>query len=81
VRLDVGLDAMKLELPKGVPQHQPHSFAHESLAGVRQERVIPDDAALEIPANDIAERDHAHKVARLAMDDEKAVVRVGGEAF
>jgi len=81
VRLDVGLDAVELELPKGVPQHQPQSFAHQSTAGVRHERVIAHGAALEISADDVVQIDDAHEVAGLALDDEKAVVRAGGKAF
>jgi hypothetical protein len=81
VRLDVGLDAMELELVKGMFQNQLQSFAHQSPARVGPECVIADEGALKISANDIVQVDDTHDAAGVPVDDEKSVVRAGLEFF
>src|SRR5664280_1864920 len=81
VWLDVGFDAMELELMKGMFQNQPQSFTHQSLACVGLECVIADEGALKISANDFVQIDDSHDVAGVPMDYEKSVVRAGLELF
>src|SRR5439155_18862748 len=54
-RLDVGLEAMEPELAEGVPEHERHRFAHVAVAGVRDERVVPEVRVAERPVMDLRE--------------------------
>jgi hypothetical protein len=51
--LNVGLDAVKFELPKGVLQYQLQSFPHQPAAGVRSECVVANRGILKAVADDI----------------------------
>jgi len=71
VRLDVCLNAVKFELLKCVRQHQKESFMHQTLAGVRDKRIVTYRGALKTAADHIVQIDAAHEAARFAVNDQK----------
>ena len=64
-RLHVRLDAMKAHVPVRGVEQQHQRFGHVALAGVRSERVVAEVGALERPAHDLGEIEHADQRAVL----------------
>jgi len=58
--LDVCLKPVKLEFFKGVPEHQAHAFAHQSLLRKIGECIITKKAAAKLPVDDIVDIDHSN---------------------
>jgi hypothetical protein len=70
-RLDIGLEAVEVELAEGVVEHEAKGLAHVSLAGEGGADVIAEVGALERATGDLAELDRAdHGVVYVAPDEE-----------
>ena len=77
-RLNVGLQAVEPEAPERVAQDQRQAFRHVALARVRPERVVAEVGALEVPAHDLVQVDHAHDGVVGAPPDEQTMTARSG---
>ena len=80
-RLNICLDAMQLQFPECMLEHQSQSLTHQSAPGMRLERVITQNAALKIPAHDVVDVDDTGDCVRLLVHNEKAPIQIRGNAF
>jgi hypothetical protein len=81
LRLNVGLNAVKLELLESVTEDSSHSFFHQALARVIRERVITQIRTVKVTENDVVDTDDANQSVGLSVNDKKSAVLCGMEAF